>query len=179
MSKQHSKLKLSLFFIALTMTLANTAQAGDLAQAAINMSNTLGFVANIATYVAYIVGGCYLVSALLKFKKHNDSHSQMPLSQPITECFMAATLILLPYFASLSGFNANTEKSTGKPQQVAQNNQAQSGLIQLPAPNPDFRNSDQQHLNQALGLKPVEKAVPSTSPPQEALVDIRDRYKFD
>ena len=61
-----------------------------------NLRSTASSVTDIFSLVAYVVGVGFGIKAALKFKEHNESKGQIPVSQPITLAVVAALLLALP-----------------------------------------------------------------------------------
>lgn len=80
-----------------------TESIGDVAS---NITRSLVGVSGLLTAICYIIGMGFALSGLMKFKAHKDSPQQMPLSQPITELAIGASLIFLPMLAHLAGSTA-------------------------------------------------------------------------
>ncbi len=76
--------------------------------------NTLGSVASGITQsftniALLITGGCYIaglafaVTAILQFKQHKDSPTQITIGKPISLVFIAAALLFMPAVMNVAG----------------------------------------------------------------------------
>ncbi len=72
---------------------------------AISNSVLIGCAAlnQLITAGCYIIGMAFGISAILKFKAHKDSPTQMPISTPIVLVFVSASLIFLPLLCQITG----------------------------------------------------------------------------
>lgn len=55
-----------------------------------------GGIVDLLSAISYIAGVGFGIKAALKFKEHNESKGQIPISQPITLFAVAAMLLALP-----------------------------------------------------------------------------------
>lgn len=80
-----------------TLLLASPASA-QLSTVTTNIIQQFEGLVNVLSGVAYIGGVGFGIKAALKFKEHNETKGQVPLSQPIVMALVAALLIGLPSF---------------------------------------------------------------------------------
>jgi hypothetical protein len=66
---------------------------GNLTQ---NLRSSANSIVDILSLVSYVVGVGFGIKAALKFKEHNESKGQTPISQPIVLLVVAAFLLALP-----------------------------------------------------------------------------------
>jgi len=151
--------KLNIYILGQSAILAlfsTSCYAMDLGQAASNMANTLDSVSSLIQAVAFICGLGYLVSAIMKFKKHRESPQQVPMSTPVTELAMALVLMLVPMLANLFGlsvFGEDAQKASGNgaveyvtPQKTPAAPPA-STPAQQPQSSPDDATQQENYLN--------------------------------
>lgn len=112
----NNKITKSLLAVSVgTLAVATGANAADVNTVTSNMLTQLTGVNDLISAVAYVAGIGFGIKAALKFKEHNETKGQVPLSQPITLAIVAGLLIALPTFLSVakggvfgSGSQANT-----------------------------------------------------------------------
>lgn len=112
----NNKITKSLLAVSVgTLAVATGANAADVNTVTSNMLTQLTGVNDLISAVAYVAGIGFGIKAALKFKEHNETKGQIPLSQPITLAIVAGLLIALPTFLSVakggvfgSGSQANT-----------------------------------------------------------------------
>lgn len=59
-------------------------------------------ITDLISTISYIAGIGFLFKAILKFKEHNESKGQVPLSNAIVLFIVAGCLLGLPYMVSVS-----------------------------------------------------------------------------
>lgn len=59
-------------------------------------------VTDLISTISYIAGIGFMFKAILKFKEHNESKGQVPLSNAIVLFIVAGCLLGLPYMVSVS-----------------------------------------------------------------------------
>jgi len=68
-----------------------------------NVTN-IGSLAQLITGAAYVAGFAFAIGSIIKYKRHKDNPTQVPISMPIVFLFVAAALIFLPaVFRSAGG----------------------------------------------------------------------------
>jgi intracellular multiplication protein IcmD len=78
--------------------------ASGIGAVAAQAKSNLGSVAQLVTAGAYLAGMAFGVAAIVKFKAHKDTPTQVHIGQPIALLFVAAALMFLPsVFSSLGG----------------------------------------------------------------------------
>lgn len=84
--------------------------AADITSVSNTVKTQVQSVSDVIGAVSYVAGIGFAVKAALKFKEHNESKGQVPLSQPVTLAVVAAILLMLPTFM---GVAANSVFGTG------------------------------------------------------------------
>lgn len=87
--------------LALFMTEAMAQQsgmAGVISQATTQFQS----ITDLISTISYIAGIGFMFKAILKFKEHNESKGQVPLSNAIVLFVVAGCLLGLPYMVSVS-----------------------------------------------------------------------------
>jgi hypothetical protein len=59
-------------------------------------------ITDLISTISYIAGIGFMVKAIFKFKEHNESKGQVPLSNAIVLFIVAGCLLGLPYMVSVS-----------------------------------------------------------------------------
>jgi len=80
-----------------------------------NLRETATSATDILSLISYVGGIGFGVKSALKFKEHNESKGQVPISQPITLAVVAAALLALPTMLTVSKesvFGGDAESST-------------------------------------------------------------------
>lgn len=122
--KKLGKILGALGLVALFMTEA-MAQSGGVAAMISGANTQFQAVTDLISTISYIAGIGFLFKAILKFKEHNESKGQVPLSNAIVLFVVAGLLLTLPYIYSVSsstvsGAGANkTGIGTGALRQVS------------------------------------------------------------
>lgn len=70
-------------------------------------------VTDLISTISYIAGIGFLFKAILKFKEHNESKGQVPLSNAIVLFIVAGCLLGLPYMVSVSKSTTTGAASSG------------------------------------------------------------------
>lgn len=70
-------------------------------------------VTDLISTISYIAGIGFLFKAILKFKEHNESKGQVPLSNAIVLFIVAGCLLGLPYMVNVSKSTTTGAASTG------------------------------------------------------------------
>lgn len=81
---------------------AMAAVTGGLNTLSGNVTGQMPAVASLLSSIAYIAGIGFGIKAILKFKEHNESKGQVPLSQPIVMAVVAGLLLALPSFLTVA-----------------------------------------------------------------------------
>ena len=89
----------SVLAMVLITSLAS-AQSAGLTGMAYNWWAQVQTVTDIISTVAYVAGIGFMFKAILKFKEHNESKGQVPLSNAIVLFVVAGCLLGLPYMVS-------------------------------------------------------------------------------
>lgn len=74
-----------------------------IATIATNVTSNLAAVAKLITAGAYVAGFGFAVAAIVKFKAHKDTPTQVHISQPIVLLFVGAALIFVPSVFGTTG----------------------------------------------------------------------------
>jgi intracellular multiplication protein IcmD len=81
---------------------------------AAHVTNAMNSIARLIGSLSYIIGLCFFLGALLKFKQHRDNPTQVPVGTPFTYFGIAILMIFMPMLITESGktvFSSNL--STG------------------------------------------------------------------
>lgn len=70
-------------------------------------------VTDLISTISYIAGIGFMFKAILKFKEHNESKGQVPLSNAIVLFIVAGCLLGLPYMVSVSKSTTTGAGSSG------------------------------------------------------------------
>lgn len=89
---------MSVLSIAAGTLLLSSPASAQLSTVTTNIIQQFEGLVNVLSGVAYIGGVGFGIKAALKFKEHNETKGQVPLSQPIVMALVAALLIGLPSF---------------------------------------------------------------------------------
>lgn len=95
---------LKLVGLALAL-IAGNAVAGGLTLGGMATSITGSFteVTKLITAGAYLAGLAFAVGAIIQFKAHKDSPTQVPIGKPIALVLIAAALLFLPTILDVAG----------------------------------------------------------------------------
>jgi MFS-type transporter involved in bile tolerance (Atg22 family) len=66
------------------------------------LKSTATNVTDILSLVSYVAGVAFGIKAILKFKEHNETKGQVPISQPIVLFVVTALLLSLPSILRLT-----------------------------------------------------------------------------
>ncbi len=102
-------------FLFADTVFATSAPEVSLGDAALNVTGSVGLLAQFITSLSYVLGFGFGVGAILKYKNHRDNPSQVPLGTPITLIFIALAFVFMPMIFSASGntiFGAGAEQGT-------------------------------------------------------------------
>ncbi len=66
------------------------------------LKSTATNVTDILSLVSYVAGVAFGIKAILKFKEHNETKGQVPISQPIVLFVVTALLLSLPSILKLT-----------------------------------------------------------------------------
>ncbi|MEO8401543.1 MAG: type IV secretion protein IcmD [Gammaproteobacteria bacterium] len=103
-SKQAKKGLMLLAGAVLCVCAGSVFAAGSgIGSVAANVTGNLGAIAKLITAGAYVAGFGFAVGAIVKFKAHKDSPTQITIGQPIALLFVAAALIFIPKVFSTTG----------------------------------------------------------------------------
>lgn len=75
----------------------------SLSHAANKLTKALEHVAKIMTLMSYIIGFCFGITAILKFKGYKDNPYQTTISTPISFTFLALAFVFMPMLFAISG----------------------------------------------------------------------------
>lgn len=101
---------LSLALVAGVHAAAENGIGGMAAHVTAAMNN----IAKLIGSLSYVIGLCFFLGALLKFKQHRDNPTQVPVGTPFTYFAIAIFMIFMPMLITESGntvFSSNL--STG------------------------------------------------------------------
>lgn len=87
--------------LALFMTEAMAQQSG-LSGVISQATTQFQSITDLISTISYIAGIGFMFKAILKFKEHNESKGQVPLSNAIVLFIVAGCLLGLPYMVSVS-----------------------------------------------------------------------------
>lgn len=88
--------------LCLTVGTAFAAVSG-IGSVAAQVTGNLSNIAKLITAGSYVAGFGFAVLAIVKFKAHKDTPTQVHLSQPVVLLFLAAGLIFLPAVFKTTG----------------------------------------------------------------------------
>lgn len=89
-------------FLAGTAAFAVSGAAG-IGSVATTVASNLGAIAKLITAGSYVAGFGFAVAAIVKFKAHKDTPTQVHISQPIVLLFVGAALIFVPSVFGTTG----------------------------------------------------------------------------
>ena len=92
-------LLVSLTFISTEFMAANS--IGGMAS---NIVGSFAQLARLITAGSYLAGLGFSIGAILKFKAHKDTPTQVTIGAPIALTFVAAALLFLPSILEMTGF---------------------------------------------------------------------------
>ena len=97
---------------------AFAASAVTLGSMAASITKTFANIGLLVTAGSYIAGLGFSIGAILKFKQHKDSPTQVQVGQPISMVLIAAALLFLPTLLdtvgnTMFGETANTAGPSG------------------------------------------------------------------
>ena len=117
LSTQQNLKKTMLYGGGLLLTLfAGLALAGgdqDLKGISERVTEQLGSVATLLTYVAYVAGIGFCLAGIVQFKAHKDNPVQVPLSKPIVYLVVGVGLLFLPTIMGAGGSTIFSDKQQG------------------------------------------------------------------
>lgn len=87
---------------ALLALFASPAMAQGIAGMTSNWWNQVNAVTDVISTISYVAGIGFMFKAILKFKEHNESKGQVPLSNAIVLFVVAGCLLGLPYMVSVA-----------------------------------------------------------------------------
>ena len=95
-------------------TVAFAAGEQDLKGIAQGVTEQVNAVASLLVVVSYVAGVGFALNGIIKFRAHQISPQQTPLSQPITMIAISACLLFLPTIMKAAGSTIfGSDKSVG------------------------------------------------------------------
>lgn len=109
----HKKYLWAAGLLALLTTEAMAQSATGLSGMIRQSQDQFSTVTDLISTISYIAGIGFMFKAILKFKEHNESKGQVPLSNAIVLFVVAGCLLGLPYMVSVSKSTTTGAGSTG------------------------------------------------------------------
>jgi len=86
-------------------TLSWAGERLNLSEATTKLTGVVGSLSSLALAIAFICGLGFVISSMMKFKKHKDNPQQMPLSTPVTELCLGVALLFIPAISKIAGYS--------------------------------------------------------------------------
>lgn len=83
--------------------------------AAKNLYLQFAAIAKFITGASYVAGLAFAIGAIMKFKQHKDSPTQVPVGTPIALVFIAGALLFFPTMLAMTGTSIFGTTTTAGP----------------------------------------------------------------